>query len=100
MVTRRQFKLGARKTPQAVSESEKGAFATETRPKYTVSDQTGHFVTQNTLSRTDYHPLIESESSDCRLVNQSCHPVVALARDDRLRHFLYVFVGLPVSVIV
>ena len=94
MATRRRSKLEAKKPPP-IAEIDKTPSADEHRPVSASSEDTGQCLTESTSCQNDII-FVEMEDADKKLATNS-HPVVAISKDERLRNFLNVFVGLPVS---
>jgi len=93
MATRRRSKLEAKKPPP-IAEIDKSPSAEDNRPK-SASDDTGHLLTESSSCQNDII-LVESEIIE-KKSTQTLHPITAVSKDERLRNFLNVFVGLPVS---
>ena len=90
MATRRRSKMESRKAP-LISEIGKSISAEEQqKPKSASSDDTGHFASE-AASESIKHPKKDEQ------LTQTFYPLSAINRDERLRRFLNVFVGLPVS---
>lgn len=97
MVTRRRLKMDSRKPPPVVEIDMNFSNFNDHHPKAAASDETGRSVLENPSSNAAAANLTESGSESDRKLIKSFHPVITLIRDDRIRSFLNVFVGLPVS---
>ena len=96
MATRRRSKLEAKKPP-VISEIDKiPSSMEEHRPKSASSDEAGLFLTESTSFQNDI--LVTGLEDPDKKSTHNLYPVTAISKDERLRSFLNVFVGLPVSI--